>query len=496
MDKKNIFLTGSSGLMGMAGLKELSQRLDRFNLTLLVRPSKKNRKKMARYQQQEGIRIVWGDLMNYKDVLKCVQGADYVLHVGGMVSPECDNYPHTTLKVNVEITKNIVNAIKEQPNQDEIALVYIGSIAQTGHRSVPYHWGRIGDPIYPSIYDHYALSKIIAERIIIDSGLKKWVSLRQSGILYTNLILKGLNPIIFHVPFDSVIEWANLEDSGRLLANVCENNVPSEFWNRAYNISSGPSYRMTFNEFIRKLLQMTYSPPPEKIFNLNWFALRNFHCYWYSDSDVLENYLHFRVGINSDDYFEKIRKELPWYFKLIKIFPAFVVKTVMRCMVYYSKNGTMYWIKNQDKKRISAYFGSYEKWKNIPTWETYTPAEPKNEPIILHHGYDESKPSTEWGINDMQQVASFRGGKCLSINMKKGDVSTALEWECQFGHRFKASPSLILGCGHWCPDCLPLPYNFDAIAKGNPFFAQVWYSSHDKDEHNVYDESIFDGWEN
>lgn len=92
---------------------------------------------------------------------------------------------------------------------------------------------------------------------------------------------------------------------------------------------------------------------------------------------------------------------------------------------------------------------------------------------------------------DMRKAAEFRGGKCLSPAMTKGDLSTPLDWECQFGHRFKASPTLVLLGGHWCPECLPLPWNYDEIAKGNPFFAQVWYPFHDKKEHNVYDESIF-----
>jgi hypothetical protein len=91
----------------------------------------------------------------------------------------------------------------------------------------------------------------------------------------------------------------------------------------------------------------------------------------------------------------------------------------------------------------------------------------------------------------MRKAAEFRGGKCLSPAMTKGDLSTPLDWECQFGHRFKASPTLVLLGGHWCPECLPLPWNYDEIAKGNPFFAQVWYPFHDKKEHNVYDESIF-----
>ena len=108
----------------------------------------------------------------------------------------------------------------------------------------------------------------------------------------------------------------------------------------------------------------------------------------------------------------------------------------------------------------------------------------------VHYICDEQ---SDWypDIEDMRKAAEFRGGKCLSPVMTKGDLSTPLDWECQFGHRFKASPTLVLLGGHWCPECLPLPWNYDEIAKGNPFFAQVWYPFHDKKEHNVYDESIF-----
>ena len=63
--KKTVFLTGATGTMGHAGLVELSKRLDRFNITLLARPSKINKEKLAAYEAMAGIRIVWGDLTNY-----------------------------------------------------------------------------------------------------------------------------------------------------------------------------------------------------------------------------------------------------------------------------------------------------------------------------------------------------------------------------------------------------------------------------------------------
>ena len=62
--------------------------------------------------------------------------------------------------------------------------------------------------------------------------------------------------------------------------------------------------------------------------------------------------------------------------------------------------------------------------------------------------------------------------------MKKGDLATKLKWKCGYcGAEFEASPALILLGGHWCPECF-IPqkkWDYDNIAKTNPFFAQVWY---------------------
>ena len=112
-------------------------------------------------------------------------------------------------------------------------------------------------------------------------------------------------------------------------------------------------------------------------------------------------------------------------------------------------------------------------------------------PTYLDHGYDEKKPQSELDIADMEQAAEFRGGKCLSESMTKGDLYTPLKWECAFGHTFEMTPNLVLNGGHWCPECDPIPWNYDEIAKKNPFFAQVWYPNHRKDEHNVYGMEIF-----
>ena len=492
MTKKTVFLTGATGVMGMATLKELVAKSDSLKIKVLVRDSDVNHKKLAPYKDK--IEIVWGDLLNYEDVLKGVTDADYVFHVGGMVSPKADYFPKKTPKVNITAAENVVKASLAQPEEKQPYVVYIGSVAQLGPRNEPIHWGRTGDPICVSIYDHYGISKVKAERIFAESGLKHWVSLRQSGILYPD-ILKNYDPIMFHVPIRGVLEWATVEDSGRLLANLCTTNLPEKFWNRFYNIGSGKEYRISNYEFECLLLDAISCPPPEKIFEPRWFVLKNFHGHWYEDSDVLEDYLHFRANIPVKDYFKQMGKSVPWFYHLAKLAPGWAVKIGMKPMAYKKGFGTQDWIKTNNMQRISAYYGSREAWEKIPGWKDQDLSRPSDTPLHLDHGYDETKPESELDIEDMCKAAEFRGGKCLSQSMQKGDLRSPLRWMCQFGHEFTASPTLVLLGGHWCPECFPMPWNYDEIARGNPFFAQVWHASHSPDENNVYDEHIFDGWE-
>lgn len=488
--KQNIFLTGATGHMGMQGLRQLAGKLDRFNLTLLVLPTEKDRRLIAPYENRPGIRIVYGDLTDYEDVRQCVIGADIVLHVGGMVSPAADYHPRTTIKVNVTAARNIVRAIKAEGDPGRVKLVYIGTVAETGDRNPPIHWGRAGDPIKISVYDFYALSKTMAEREVIESGIKHWVSLRQTGILYPEM-LNNLDPIMFHEPLNGVFEWVTAEDSGRLLANVCNPDLPDSFWGHVYNIGGGEKFRTVNWEFMNMCFGALGMNDITRIFEPNWFAVRNFHGQWYADSDRLESFLHFRTG-SVEDFIAEMKIKAPAAAKLARFVPSWVIKNFVFRPVAGKPFGTLSWVKHNVERRISAFFGSREKWQQIPGWEQFGLERPSKQIMLLDHGYDECKSESELDVEDMQQAAAFRGGKCLSETMLKGDLRTKLKWECACGHQFEASPALILLGGHWCPDCLPMPWNYDEEACRNPFFAQVWRPLHDEGEHHVYDESILD----
>ena len=107
--------------------------------------------------------------------------------------------------------------------------------------------------------------------------------------------------------------------------------------------------------------------------------------------------------------------------------------------------------------------------------------------MLLSHGFDDTKSDKDIDIEDCKSAAEFRGGKLLSEKVKKGDVYTKVKWCCHQGHEFEASPYLILRTGHWCPECCqPAPWNYDELAKHIPFYAQLYYDTHTKEESNFY----------
>ena len=477
-----VFLTGATGVMGMNGMEQLlSTRINGENvaLTVLARPGKINERKLDPYIRR-GVKVIWGDLLNSRDVARGVAGADVVLHVGGMVSPAADRYPELTYRVNTESMRNVVDAVLEREKKGgKVRVVYVGSVSQYGSRTFPTQWGRTGDPVVGAAFDSYALSKCDAERILAESGLKEWVSLRQTGIIHVGIFYKATDPIAFHVPVSTALEWISDRDSGALLVAVCRKDLPRDFFNNFYNVGGGASYRMSNYDFMKAMLRTLGCPAPEKIFNLNWFATRNFHGMLFEDSDSLDNLLHFRSGESFSDCLDSLKRTLPFYFRLAPLAPSWLMKGFMKRVALKKPLGTLYWIRSDNNARIEAAFGGHEAYDAIPDWKGFTLPDLLGKRRRLDHGYDESKPLSELTLDDLRKAAEFRGGKCLAPG--EGDSSVdpyaPLEWECSEGHRFLMRPHTILKGGHWCPQCLKMIYEdpeaMQRLSASNSFLAQL-----------------------
>ncbi|MGI8334281.1 NAD-dependent epimerase/dehydratase family protein [Actinomadura scrupuli] len=468
--KKKVFLTGVTGNWGRYILREFAKRADRFEVTALVLPGEADRAIIARHEDMDGLTVVFGDLLDYAAVEACVRDADFVLHVAAVVSPFADDHPELAHRVNVGSARNIIRAVKARPDPSATGVVMIGSVAETGDRNPPHHWGRVGDPLRVSRYDEYGQSKILAERELVESGLPRWAWLRQTGIFHPGL-LEIRDPIMTHSPFAGVMEWVSVEDAARLMANICEDGVPEEFWGGVHNIGGGQTWRLTNWELQTRTSGALGVKDVTKWYDRNWFATRNFHGHWYTDSDRLEELVPFR----QDTFDAALARAVAAHprLKLAGTIPAWMVKHFVLKPLTRRPRGTMAFVRGGDEARINAYFGSRREWEAIGDWSTFRPPRADRTPHLLDHGYDETKDPARWNTADMVEAAAFRGGRLLSGSMTTGDISTPLEWECTLGHIFTGSPRLILTAGHWCPSCVTDPAGYLQQAERNHFLAQL-----------------------
>jgi nucleoside-diphosphate-sugar epimerase len=517
MDKPKVALFGASGTMGYQAFKELWKRRDKYDIVILVLPAEKKLRLFQEYEREAGVpvidgsgvaegddfKIVWGDAANYDDVQETVKGVDWVLSAMAYISPQADYRPEIAKAVNTDAISNIIQAIESQPDGAErIKFIYTGTVAETGNRPKGIHMGRVGDPLKPSVFDFYAVTKIAGEREVLESNLKHWASLRMTFIMPTNYkeLVSLTDPISFHMPIDAYMENLTDRDAGFGLVNCLDVPPESDFWRRVYNMGGGPGMRCLAYDYANKNFQLSGASGIEACAERKWFALRNFHMQYYEDSVLLNDYLHYWRD-SMGDYWQVLAKDLPISLKIIafisRLIPSMrksVEKStyqIMEDLAENHKNGTVYWYKNRNDQRISAFFKSYADYEAIPDWGVDMPnLNPDPDWQRLDHGYDESKEQLD--RSDLQAAAEFRGGECFSAEWN-GDLFAALGWQCAQKHKFNAKPNTILKAGHWCPECMAPPWDFDQQAKSNPFFAQVWYADHGQDEQNYYsEESIHD----
>lgn len=506
--KQRVALFGASGTMGFEAFKELWKRRDACDISILVLPSEQRLDRFRPYEREAGMprlagpgiaegrgfRIVWGDATRYEDVAETIRGAGAVLNAMACISPMADYRPELARAVNDDAVGHILRAIAAEPDGAErIRYIHTGTVAATGNRPVGIHVGRVGDPLNPSVFDYYAITKIAGERRVLESSLRRWACLRMTFIMpTTHRELFGLNDaIMFHMPLDARMENVTDRDAGYGLVNCLDVPDGSDFWRRVYNMGGGPAMRMTAYDF----LSATYRYNGlrlEACAERNWFALRNFHMQYYEDSALTDGYLHYWRD-TFETWQEALAASRPLGMSLLaglaRRVPA--VRQISERAVYAMhrkvaeghRNSPRYWYAARNDRRMAAFFEGYERYETIPPWGERMPDLSRHAPFRrLYHGYDESQ--SQLALYDLRNAARFRGGACLAAGWD-GDVYAPVAWECAFGHRFDGRPYTVLKAGHWCPICVSR-WNGDEVARRSPFFAQVWCADHGPGEDNEY----------
>lgn len=493
-----VSMTGAGGNLAQEIIKYLLRDKTLF-LRLQCHDSKRGRRTARKLRRCCGrqAEIFFGDVCDPEDCRKLCEGADYLIHLAAVVPPRADHDADATLRTNRDGTLNLLRVLEKAGSHTK--LIYFSSVAVYGHRDPRHPWGRVGDPLVTSAFDMYGQSKTMAEFAIMESALPSWVILRLSAVLYDNILLSNISDgLIFHTPWNALIEWTTAKETASLVSAIIRHDLDNRtegFWRRIYNVGGGRDSRRTGYESLEDGFQLI-GASVKKFFRPEWTLERNFHCFWFSDSDELEERFRFRCQSSRDFWAWYARRH--WICRAGALVPSSLLRRLVLDPLLENDNAPAYWAKHGDEARLQAFYGGREAydarprdWSDVKLFcESPDCERIRSDPAYrrLDHGYDESRPDSELALEDMRQAAAFRGGACLSEAAKSGDLYQKLLWQCHEGHTFTASPYTVLKAGHWCPVCCQVPFEWhtDRVAHHSPFHAQVWLDTHDPDEEFVY----------
>ncbi len=192
-----ILVTGADGLLGSNLVRELLNR--GHNICALVQPGRQQK-------TLEGLTLekLPGNLLNAEEVSRAAEGCDAVIHCAASTSV-WPTRSEIVNKVNIEGTKNIINAVKQNTVQ---RMIYVGTANSFGFGSKE-NPGVEGNPYKSAMYGlDYMDSKYKAQQVILNE------------VKENSLPAVTVNPTFMFGPYDSN------PSSGAMIVALYKGKVP------------------------------------------------------------------------------------------------------------------------------------------------------------------------------------------------------------------------------------------------------------------------------
>ena len=240
---KPVLITGGAGSVGrqLAGMLLAQGRTVRiFDLPFMD---------FEGLEGEEGVEVIKGDITDASIVTEAVLGVSGVLHLAAILPPNSEKDRDFTFKVNVDGTRNIVDAMRV--GAPDATIVFTSSISTYGDTSVeepPVTIEHSQDAI-----DVYADSKIAGEKVVIESGVNS-VILRIASIAVP-AFLEPPDPWPFTA--EQRVEMIHRDDVADALSNAVDSK---EAIGNVFNIAGGKSWRLKGKNYVEDFFEVMGAP--------------------------------------------------------------------------------------------------------------------------------------------------------------------------------------------------------------------------------------------
>ena len=200
-------------------------------------------------EDDSGIDIVKGDITRPDDVASAAVGIAAAAHLAALLPPNSERDRSLTFAVNVEGTRNLIDALEE--HSPGAAFVFTSSISTYGNTSAEQPPVTVDHP--QQAIDLYAESKIAGEKLVVESALRA-VSLRIAPIAVPAFLEP---PQVWPFTPDQRVEMVHRDDAvDALFAAV---TLP-EAAQGVLNIAGGPSWQLTGRDYVRDFYDFVGAP--------------------------------------------------------------------------------------------------------------------------------------------------------------------------------------------------------------------------------------------
>ena len=320
-----VLVTGSFGNLGESTLLALFEK--NYEIRCFDLRTNGSQKTQRRLEKRGVFDTIWGDILDIDAVRSSVEDIDCIIHLVGIMPPVSEKRPDLARAINVEGTRNIINAAESEGKMPKF--IFAGSVSTFGptmHLQPP---RTAEDPLVAT--DTYTETKIACEGIVRACSLP-WTILRITAAPPTTIGME-MSALMFEMPIDQRIEFVHSRDVGL----ACANAVEAETSGKTLLIGGGRPNQMIQREFVSRVMKlMGLGLPPESAFKVPKRPEEYYYTDWL-DTEESQRLLKYQTR-TFDQYLEEMKSMLGVRRYITRLLKGQAMKQILAASPYYTKS--------------------------------------------------------------------------------------------------------------------------------------------------------------